>query len=69
MDSESLALALVISGVVGSLTGYLGALIRMKYKYAPPITFSDGQHVHAYDTMLGDGKGWRCGVCGLRKEG
>ncbi len=25
-------------------------------------------HEHAYDTMLGDGKGWRCGICGEPKE-
>lgn len=24
-------------------------------------------HVHRYDTMLGDGKGWRCGLCGSPK--
>ena len=25
-------------------------------------------HAHTYDTMLGDGKGWRCGQCGEPKE-
>ena len=25
-------------------------------------------HEHAYDTMVGDGKGWRCGQCGEPKE-
>lgn len=26
-------------------------------------------HVHRYDTMLGDGAGWRCGICGAVKPG
>jgi hypothetical protein len=25
-------------------------------------------HEHRYDTMVGDGKGWRCGICGRLKE-
>jgi hypothetical protein len=27
-------------------------------------TTSGTEHVHRYDTMLADGKGWRCGICG-----
>ena len=68
MDYESLALAGVIAGVAGSVAGYLGASLRMKYRYAPRSFATSGDHVHAFDTMLGDGKGWRCGQCGLRKE-
>ncbi len=26
-----------------------------------------GPHEHFYDTMHGDGKGWRCGICGEPK--
>ena len=27
-----------------------------------------GGHKHQFDTMLGDGKGWRCGICGWAKD-
>src|SRR3990167_3329740 len=26
-----------------------------------------GRHKHRYNTMLGDGGGWRCGICGEKK--
>ena len=25
-------------------------------------------HIHRFDTMVGDGLGWRCGVCGEPKK-
>jgi hypothetical protein len=32
------------------------------------VPSSTDEHVHSFDTMLGDGEGWRCGVCGDRKD-
>ena len=29
---------------------------------------TEGAHVHRFDTMVGDGLGWRCGVCGKPKK-
>lgn len=26
-----------------------------------------GAHLHRFDTMEGDGKGWKCGICGVAK--
>ena len=36
-----------------------------------PIAASriDEPHHHRFDTMVGDGAGWRCGSCGAPKEG
>lgn len=62
-------LTVLASGVIGLVSGYAGAWLKMKYKFSPTEFSNTGDHFHAYDTMLGDGKGWRCGVCGIRKEG
>lgn len=63
-----LVLAFVVSGVTGLATGYLGATLKLRSKFAPLLPSFNGDHTHQFDTMIGDGKGWRCGVCGIRKE-
>ena len=63
-------IAVILASVLIAVpAGYAGAWLKLKYKFSSTEFGETGEHKHAYDTMLGDGKGWRCGVCGIRKEG
>lgn len=67
-----LDVALALAGALGSLLAYrLGRLHRFPLavpKLFPQWLEKGGLHEHRFDTMLGDGSGWRCGICGKPRE-
>ena len=49
-----------IGWAIGAAVAVLGLqYVHLPEKAAPTL---DG-HAHRFDTMLSDGKGWRCGIC------
>lgn len=50
---------------------YLGRRrIRPTYTLRTAVMQAEpAEHEHHYDTMLGDGHGWRCGECGITRPG
>ena len=61
---------LIAPVVLGLLGGLAGAVINAILPIRNPKTkIGLGAHEHRYDTMKGDGKGWRCGICGQPRGG
>lgn len=61
-------IAIAVSAPVGGAAGW--AVIKYKLSKNEIVwnLKKNSEHAHRFDTMLGDGKGWRCGECGkLRK--
>ncbi len=52
----------VVLGLTGGLAG--AAIYAILPTRKPKAKVGFGAHQHRFDTMLGDGKGWRCGECG-----
>ena len=57
-------------------SSYLAGLFRGRKTWLRDVPFDLAEmwqdqgaepHTHRYDTMLGDGVGWRCGICGKPK--
>lgn len=71
--AEALAVAtiLMIAVMASVLVGYrIGLHERRAVNSAWHLTASTldlGPHIHRFDTMIADGKGWRCGICGAIK--
>lgn len=66
---SDLVLALV-AGLIGALAalpayfvGRRNADIDAGFDVQHPARGDRSPHEHVWDTMWGDGKGWRCGVC------
>ena len=57
----AVALAMVICGVVFQYRGrHWPVFDQIELK-------STDRHTHRFDVMVGDGAGWRCGICGKPK--
>lgn len=74
-------IAVTLGSLAGSMVGAFSLmkwLIRREVSKAVLPTWGNvtittssntdsGAHVHRFDTMVGDGNGWRCGICGALK--
>lgn len=52
------------------VSAFLGAALGMRFRWrgrAADAFLEVGPHEHEFDYMIGDGFGWRCGVCGVPK--
>ena len=65
--TDYLAVGILASqAVIGAGIAYGIAVVRRCIAKLPQDAI-DGPHQHRFDTMVGDGAGWRCGVCGEPK--
>lgn len=61
---------LIAAAVLGAVGGVGGAFVyAILPTRNPKKKIGIGSHEHQFDTMRGDGKGWRCGICGQLRGG
>ena len=68
-----LAGILVAIGLGSALFGFAVAFVFGYSRTVRPSpstgqVWDDSPHSHRFDTMLADGAGWRCGICGRPKR-
>jgi len=69
VDIAEIALAAAIP--VAMVLAVLAARYKRRPSPKPPdlgLDWDGKTHEHRFDTMLGDGAGWRCGICAIPRE-